>query len=89
MFIIDIVIKNSPATLSVQRKSAQDAEAIYQQVLKALSAASPQILELTCEHQAGKKFGVLSSEITAVQLSEKATTATASGKPPGFFALAE
>ncbi|MDX2096242.1 MAG: hypothetical protein SFW36_00570 [Leptolyngbyaceae cyanobacterium bins.59] len=89
MFIIDITLKNTPVALSVQRKAAEDAEAVYQTVLKAIASGSPEILELTCERQPEKKIGVISREISAVQLSEKSTTATASGRPPGFFALAE
>lgn len=89
MFIIDLTLKNTPIALSVQRKSAEDAAAVYQQILDALSAGSPTTLELTCEQQTEKKIGVLVSEISAVQISEKSSTAAASGRAPGFFALAE
>jgi hypothetical protein len=89
MFIIDVSLRNTPATLSVQKKSAEDAEATYQQLLGAIRSGERQLLELTCEHQAGKKVVALGSEIVAVQMYEKSSTATASGRPPGFFALAE
>jgi hypothetical protein len=89
MFIIDVSLKSAPVTLSVQRKTAEDAEAAYQQVVDAVRSGEHRLLELTCEHQPGKKVSVLSSEVAAVQMSEKSSTATSSGRPPGFFALAE
>lgn len=76
-------------TLSVQRKTVEGAKAAYQQILNALQSGSPAVLELTCEQQPEKTIGVLVSEISAVQMAERSSTATASGRPPGFFALAE
>ncbi|NJO77232.1 MAG: hypothetical protein HC827_01070 [Cyanobacteria bacterium RM1_2_2] len=89
MFVIDVTLKHSPITLSVQRKTAEDATALYQQILEALRSGNATTLELTCEQQAGKTIGVLVSEIAAVQMAEKSGTATASGRPPGFFAMSE
>lgn len=89
MFILDISLKNTPLALSVQKKTSEDAEATYQQVLEALRSGESRLIEVTCEHQPGKKVSILSSEISAVQVYEKSSTATASGRPPGFFALAE
>ena len=87
MFIIDVTLKNTPLTLSVQRKSEEDTKALYQQVLAAMQSGSPATLELTCEQQAGKTIAVLVSEISAIQIAEKTGSATASGRPPGFFSL--
>lgn len=84
MFIIDLTLKNTPVTLSVQRKSVDDAKAVYQKVLDAISSGNPVILELTCEQMPEKNVGVLVSEISAVQISEKSSTTAASGRPPGF-----
>ena len=89
MFIIDITLKNTPLSLSVQRKSEEDAEAVYQKILQVLRSGSNELLELSCEKQPGKKIGILGTEISAVQISDKSGTAAASGRPPGFFALAE
>jgi hypothetical protein len=89
MFIIDLVLKNAPLPLSVQRKSEADAEAIYRQVLQAMETGKPDLLELTCEFQVGKRLSVRSLEIVAVQISEKSATTAASGRPPGFLAIAE
>lgn len=89
MFIIDITLKNTPLSLSVQRKSEEEAEATYQQVMQALRSGSNELLELSCDKQPGKKIGILAGEISAVQVAEKSGSATSSGRPPGFFALAE
>jgi hypothetical protein len=89
MFIIDITLKNTPLSLSVQRKSADEAEATFKQILDAVQSGNPSFLQLTCDRQTDKKIAILSSEISAVQMSEKSGTTAASGRPPGFFALAE
>lgn len=88
MYIVDITLKSNPVTLSVQRKTKEDAEALYQQVVAALQSGSSKIVELSCEHQTDKKLSVLSSEISAVQIAEKSGAGTP-GRTPGFFALAE
>jgi len=85
MFTIELTLKSNPLGLSVQRKEAADAEAVYKQILNAMEATNPKTLELTCERQPEKKIAVLSSEISAVQMSEKAGGATG-GKVPGFWA---
>ncbi|MBW4657359.1 MAG: hypothetical protein KME15_01690 [Drouetiella hepatica Uher 2000/2452] len=87
MFIIDVTLKNTPVTLSVQRKSDEDAKALYQQVLEAMRSGHPATLELTCEQQTGKIVAILVNEISAVQVSEKSGAGSASGRPPGFFSL--
>jgi hypothetical protein len=89
MFIIEITLKNTPLSLSVQRKSSEDAEAAYQKVLTAIQAGGHEILQLTCDQQTEKKIGILSSEISAVQISVKSGSSSSSGKPPGFFAMVE
>ncbi|CBN58895.1 MULTISPECIES: hypothetical protein [Kamptonema] len=86
MFTIDIIVKSTSVSLSVQRKSADDADAVYQQVLEAIRATQPQVLELTCEKNPEKKVAVLSSEISAVVVSQK-SGASATGRSPGFVTL--
>jgi hypothetical protein len=88
MYIIDVTLKNTPLSLSVQRKTEEDAKALYKQILDAIQSGSPTVVELTCEQQVGKTVGILVNEISAVQLTEKSSTATASGRPPGFFSVA-
>lgn len=87
MFSIDMILKNTPVSLSVQRKSAEDAEAVYQQVVEAIRNSQPQILELTCEKNPEKKVAVLSSEISGVVISEK-SGASSTGRSPGFVSMA-
>lgn len=87
MYIIELTLKNTPMPLSVQRKLSEDAEAVYKQILSAITSGSTQVLELTCERQPEKKVAVFSSEVVAVQIYEKSSTA-ASGRAPGFFAVA-
>lgn len=89
MFIIDLTLKNTPLSLSVQRKAEEDAKKVYQEVLDAVRSGSPAVLELTCEQQPEKRVAILISEISAVQMSEKSSTSASSGRPPGFFALAQ
>jgi hypothetical protein len=88
MFTIDLTLKNTPVPLSVQRKSEEEAQATYQEITKAMRSVTPQLLELTCDHQPEKKIGVLSDQIGAVMISQKSGAAGA-GRTPGFFALAE
>jgi len=87
MFIIDVALKSTPSLLSVQRKTAEDAEAVYRQIMGALQSREPAVLELTCEKEPTKKIAVLVQEISAVQVAEKSGIGTTSGRPPGFFAL--
>lgn len=87
MFSIDIIVKNTPVSLSVQRKLAEDAEAVYQQVLEAMrNSSQPQILELTCEKNPEKKVAVVSSEISGVVISQKSGAAS-TGRAPGFVSM--
>ncbi len=82
-----MIVKNTPVSLSVQRKSAEDAEAVYQQVVEAIRNSQPHILELTCEKNPEKKVAVLSSEISGVVISEK-SGASSTGRSPGFVSMA-
>ncbi|MCL2935148.1 MAG: hypothetical protein O4805_01630 [Trichodesmium sp. St16_bin2-tuft] len=88
MFTIDIIVKYTPVPLSVQRKSAEDAEAIYQQIVESIRSGNPQILELTCEKIPEKKIAVVISEVSGVQISQK-SGAAATGRPPGFVSVAQ
>ncbi|WP_353929157.1 hypothetical protein WJM97_12565 [Okeanomitos corallinicola TIOX110] len=87
MFTIDLSIKNTAFPISVQRKSAEDAEAVYQLILAAMRSGNPDIVELKCEGKTEKKVAVRASEISGVQVSQKDGAASGSGKPPGFAAF--
>ena len=88
MFTIDLTLKNTPVPLSVQRKSAEEAQATYQTILQAMRSQTPQVVELTCDHQPEKQIAVLTDQIGAVVISQKSGAAGA-GRTPGFFALAQ
>ena len=87
MYTIDISLKQSSVSLSVQRKDEADAKALYSEVMNALRSGQPTVLELTCEKQEGKTIGVLVQEICAVRMTQKTGTSAASGKAPGFASL--
>lgn len=87
MFTIDLTVRNTAIPLSVQIKSAEDAEAVYQQIVTSMRSANPEILELKSEGKIEKKVAVRSSEISGVQISQKEGTAAGGSRPPGFFAL--
>lgn len=87
MYSIDITLKLSPIPISVQRKEAEAAEALYQTILNAMKSPTPELLELTCEKQTDKKVALFSDQITAVIVSQKSGAASA-GRVPGFVTLA-
>ena len=87
MYVIDVMLKGMPISLSIQRKEEADANAAYQKVAEAMQSGSPQLIELTCERQPDKSVSILSSEIAAVQIAQKDGTTAASGRPPGFIAI--
>jgi hypothetical protein len=87
MFTIDLSIKNTAFSISVQRKSTEEAEAVYQLILAAMRSGNPDIVELKCEGKTDKKIAVRASEISGVQIIQKDSAATSSGKPPGFAAF--
>ena len=87
MYTVEVTLRGTPLTLSVQRKELSDAETLYRSVLDLIqSPVQPKLIELTCEKEPEKKIGVFSSEISAVQVSEKSGGAT-SGRSTGFGAM--
>ena len=87
MFTIELTLKHTAMPLSVQKKEQGEAEALYNSLTENLRNGSGQLVEVTCDQQPHKRISVLASEIAAVQMFEKSGTATASGRPPGFFTL--
>lgn len=87
MFTIDLTVKNTAFPMSVERKSAEDADAVYQLILAAMRSGNPDIVELKSEGKTEKKVAVRASEISGVQVSQRDGTVGGSGRPPGFFAL--
>lgn len=87
MHIVEIILKGSPIALTIQKKEEADAKAAYGQLTEALKSGNATLIELTCEHQQGKTLCVLTSEIAAVQLSDKSGPGSTMGRQPGFFAI--
>jgi hypothetical protein len=85
MFTIDLSLKYSPMPVSVQRKEADSAQALYEEIISAMQAGQPQLLQLTCDKQTEKKVALFSDQISAVILSQK-DGAAAAGRAAGFFA---
>ena len=83
MYSIEITIKLSPLPLIVQRKDHGDAKRLYSEVVDSIQKGNKKFLELTCEKVEDKKITILVSEIIAVQIYEK-TSSAGSSKRPGF-----
>ena len=83
MYSIELTIKLSPLPLIVQRKDHSDAKRLYSEVLDSIQKGNKKFIELTCEKVEDKKVTVLVSEIIAVQIYEK-TSSAGSSKRPGF-----
>lgn len=86
MFTIDLTLRNTAFPVSVQRKTSEDAEAVYQLVMTAMRSGTPDLIELICEGKTEKKVAVRASEISGIQVTQKEGSA-ASGRTPGFFAV--
>tara|TARA_Y100001968_G_scaffold162578_1_gene148687 strand:- start:499 stop:759 length:261 start_codon:yes stop_codon:yes gene_type:complete len=82
MYSIELAIKLSPVPLIVQRKDHDEAKRLYSEVVDIIQKNNQRLLELTCEKVEDKKITVLVSEIIAVQIYEK--TSSAGSKRPGF-----
>lgn len=89
MYIIEITLRGNPLGLSVQRKEKVGAHELYQQISEAMRQGHPAVLELTCERSIEKRVAVLSSEVTAVQVSEKSASGVDGNVRPGFFATGD
>ncbi len=86
MYSIDLVLKNVPLPISVQRQEKEEAEALYREIKAAIEYPSNKVLELTCQREEERKVAVISEQIVAVTISKK-TGSAAGGRPPGFFAM--
>ena len=87
MYTLELNLKQSPSPVTIQKKASEEAQADYQRITDALKAGDTVILELECDQVPDKRVSILVSEIAAVQIYEKSGTASASGKPPGFFSM--
>ncbi len=85
MFTIDIVLQDIPLPISVQRKEAEAAESLYQEILQAMRSGSSDLIELACDKDEDKKVAVKSNLINAVSVNKR-SGGMAEGRVPGFFA---
>lgn len=85
MFTIDIVLQDIPLPVSVQRKEAEAAESLYQQILNAMRSGNSDLIELTCDKDEDKKVAIKGHLVCAVSLNKK-SGGMAEGRVPGFFA---
>lgn len=85
MFTIDIVLQEIPLPISVQRKEAEAAESLYQELMTAMRSGSADLIELTCDKDEDKKVAVKGNLICAISVNKK-SGGMAEGRVPGFFA---
>ncbi len=83
MYCIELSIKLSPLPLIVQRKKHEDAQKLYHEIMDFVKKGNQRLIEITCEKVEDKKIAVLTSEIIAIQIYEKASSSGGS-KRPGF-----
>jgi hypothetical protein len=83
MYVVELSLRLTPMPVSVQRKDLEAAQALYEEVGRALEGGDPKLLELHCEKDPHKRIRLLTAEVVAVQLYEKSTIG-GSGKRPGF-----
>jgi hypothetical protein len=85
MFTIDIVLQEIPLPISVQRKEADAAESLYQELKAAMGSSNADLIELTCDKDEDKKVAVKGNLICAISVNKK-SGGMAEGRVPGFFA---
>ena len=85
MFTIDIVLQEIPLPIQVQRKEAEAAESLYQQLMSAMRSGSAELIELKCDKDEEKKVAVKGDLICAISVNKK-SGGMAEGRVPGFFA---
>ena len=77
-------MRNTALPISIERKEAEEAEKVYQEIVSAMKTETLQVLELTCEKQEGKKVAIVSTAIASVVMSQNA--GASNNRAAGFFA---
>ena len=78
-------LQDIPLPIQVQRKEAEAADSLYQQIRSAMESGSNQLIELTCDKDEDKKVAVKGNLICAISVNKK-SGGMAEGRVPGFFA---
>ena len=84
MHTINVVVRNTAVPISIEKKEAEAAQKIYQEITAAMTSDQASVIELTCEKQEGKKVAILSTTIAAVVVMESA--GANANRAAGFFA---
>ncbi len=84
MHAINIIVRNTALPISIEKKEAEAAQKVYQDITSAMASTQPQVIELTCDKQEGKKVAILSTTIAAVVTME--STGANPNRAAGFFA---
>lgn len=83
MFTIDLILKYTPMPLSVQRQEKEGAESLYREICAAMNSGNPRVLEVSCDGKIEKHLSIATSELVAVQMSQKGPAG--GDRQPGFF----
>ncbi|MFO8040476.1 MAG: hypothetical protein R6U67_13630 [Sodalinema sp.] len=83
MFTIDLILKYTPMPLSVQRQDQEGAESLYREISEAMNSGNPKVLEVVCDGKIEKRLKIATSELVAVQMSQKGPAG--GDRQPGFF----
>ena len=86
MHTINIIVRNTALPISIERKEAEDAEKVYQEIILAMETNNPKVLKLTCEKQEGKKVAIISEAIASAVMYRDSGANTS--RATGFFAAA-
>ena len=58
-------------------------QSLYRDICEAMNSGNPKVLELTCEGKVEKRLSIATSELVAVQMSQKGPAG--GDRQPGFF----
>mgnify|MGYP001285551811 CR=1 FL=1 len=83
MYVIELLLKQNPFPLTIERKNRHDAEKQYKDIRRLMENNKTSVLELVCEKVKDKRLSVHIQEVMAVQMYEK-TASTSGVKRPGF-----
>ena len=85
MYSLEISLRYSPFTLSIQKKDFEDVKRIYNEIKNFMQGnnQNSNLIELSCEKVQDKFITVVAKEVIAVQIYEKSAVAGGS-KRPGF-----
>lgn len=84
MHAINILVRNTAMPISIEKKEAEAAQKVYQDITSAMTSEQPSVIELTCDKAEGKKVAILSTTVAAVVVME--SSGASATRSAGFFA---